>query len=73
LAVCQTRRPGAFLLVFAILAALGGWLASRLELVTSFADLLSPQPSVVELRRLQARLRGFSTVGYQGRRHREAE
>jgi predicted RND superfamily exporter protein len=63
LSILQTRRPGGFLLVFAILAAVGGWLATRLELITNFADLLSPdQPSVVQLRRMQARTRGFSKV-----------
>jgi uncharacterized protein len=63
LAVSQTRRPGLFLLLFGVLATGGTWLATRLELVTNLGDLLSPeQPSVVELRRLQARMRGFSRV-----------
>jgi len=49
--------------VFALVAALGAWRASKLRLVTDFADLLpQEQPSVVELRRILARTRGLSNV-----------
>lgn len=59
----QTRRPALFVAGFALLAALGCWRASRLRLVTDFADLLADdQPSVIELRRVLARTRGLSTV-----------
>jgi uncharacterized protein len=63
LAVLETRRPAVFALGFLALATLGLWRATRLRLVTDFADLLSPdQPSVVELHRILARTRGLSTV-----------
>jgi predicted RND superfamily exporter protein len=63
LAVLQTRRPAVFALGFLVLAGLGLWRATRLRLVTDFADLLSPdQPSVVELHWILARTRGLSTV-----------
>jgi predicted RND superfamily exporter protein len=63
LAVSQTRRPGLFLLAFALLAALAGWRASKLRLVTDFADLLPEnQPSVVELHRILGKTRGVSNV-----------
>jgi predicted RND superfamily exporter protein len=63
LATLQTRRPGAFLLVFALLAGVGAWRASKLRLVTDFADLLPVnQPSVLELHRILARTRGLSNV-----------
>ena len=42
---------------------MGLWRASRLSLVTDFADLLpQDQPSVIELRRILARTRGLSNV-----------
>jgi len=51
------------LVVFALVAALGAWRASKLKLVTDFADLLpQDQPSVVELRRILSRTRGLSNV-----------
>ncbi len=63
IAVLQTRNPRTVLLVFAIVAVLGAWRASKLKLVTDFADLLpQDQPSVVELRRILARTRGLSNV-----------
>lgn len=63
LAALQTRRPAAFLLVAAVLAGLGAWRASKLRLVTDFADLLQQDaPSVVELRRILSRTRGMSNV-----------
>jgi uncharacterized membrane protein YdfJ with MMPL/SSD domain len=59
----QTRHPLPFVLAFAVLAALGGWRATRLTLVTDFADLLPQnEPSVVELRRLVGRVPGMSRV-----------
>ena len=49
--------------MFAAVAALGVWRASRLKLVTDFADLLpQQQPSVVALRKILARTRGLSNV-----------
>jgi len=61
--VLETRRPAAFVGIFVVLAGVGLWRASRLRLVTDFADLLSPdQPSVLELHRILARTRGLSTV-----------
>jgi predicted RND superfamily exporter protein len=63
LASLQTRRPGAFLLAFALLAVLGAWRASKLRLVTDFADLLpEDQPSVIELHRILGRTRGLGNV-----------
>jgi predicted exporter len=63
LAVLQTRYPTRFVVGFALLTALGLWRASRLQLVTDFADLLSQQqPSVVELYHILGRTRGLSTV-----------
>jgi len=63
IAVLQTRNPRTVLLAFAVVAALGAWRASKLKLVTDFADLLpQDQPSVVELRRILARTRGLSNV-----------
>jgi predicted RND superfamily exporter protein len=63
LADAQVRRPGAFALVFAALAVLGAWRASRLKLVTDFGDLLPQhQPSVLELRHILTRTRGLSHV-----------
>jgi predicted RND superfamily exporter protein len=63
LARLQARHPGVLLALFAALAALGGWRASHLTVVTDFADLLDPQQaSVVELRRIAGRVRGQSTV-----------
>jgi predicted RND superfamily exporter protein len=52
-----------FLLIFGLLAAAGVWRASKLRLVTDFANLLAEdQPSVVELHRILARTRGLSNV-----------
>jgi predicted RND superfamily exporter protein len=63
LAVAQVRRPGAFLVIGIVFAALGVWRAARLRLVTDFADLLPQnQPSVVELRRILTRVRGLSNI-----------
>jgi predicted RND superfamily exporter protein len=63
IAVLQTRNPRVVLLAFALLAALGAWRASKLKLVTDFADLLpQDQPSVLELRRILARTRGLANV-----------
>jgi predicted RND superfamily exporter protein len=63
LARLQTRRPGVFLLAAVLLAGLGAWRASKLRLVTDFADLLQQDaPSVVELRRILSRTRGLSNV-----------
>lgn len=63
LAVAQVRWPGRFVLACALVTALGAWRASRLRLVTDFADLLPQnQASVVELRRILARTRGLSNV-----------
>src|SRR5262249_4718976 len=44
-------------------AVLGAWRASKLRLVTDFADLLpEDQPSVTELHRILARTRGLANV-----------
>ena len=52
-----------FLLAALLLAGLGAWRASKLRLVTDFADLLQQDaPSVVELRRILSRTRGLSNV-----------
>jgi predicted RND superfamily exporter protein len=63
LAALQVRRPKAIIGAFLILAALGGWRATHLKLVTDFADLLpQDQPSVVELKHILTRARGLSNV-----------
>jgi predicted RND superfamily exporter protein len=63
LAALQVRRAASVVLVFAVLALVGGWRASRLQLVTDFSDLLpQDQPSVLELRHILARTRGLSNV-----------
>lgn len=51
----QVERPWPFVLGCLLFAALGGWLATRLELRTRFEELLpEARASVVELKRLQA-------------------
>jgi predicted RND superfamily exporter protein len=63
LAALQTRRPASFLLIALLLAGAGAWRASKLRIVTDFADLLQQDaPSVVEIRRILARTRGLSNV-----------
>ena len=63
LAILQTRRPGLFVLALVALGALGAWRATKLRLVTDFADLLpANQPSVLELNRILPRTRGLSNV-----------
>lgn len=63
LAGVQIRRP--WWIVVLVLATLGpaGWAASRLTLRTSFSELLPDgKPSVIEMRRVSARLLGNSTL-----------
>ena len=58
------RHRARVILVMAVLAAaLFGWRAAGLELRTDFAELLpSSDPSVAELRRVQARMPGFGAL-----------
>ena len=59
----QIRRPGWVLLLVAATLLPMGWAASRLELRTSFSELLPDnKPSVVELRRVKERLAAQSTL-----------
>src|SRR5690349_484380 len=57
------RRAAWVIAIAAALAAAGGILSSRLELRTSFAELLpSKDPGVVVLDRMQERLGGFESL-----------
>lgn len=59
----QIRRPWLVMLAVALSLVPAFWLASRLELRTSFAELLpDDKPSVQELRRIEDRLAGMSTL-----------
>jgi uncharacterized protein len=63
LADLQVRRPWAVVLVIAVSLIPAGWAASRLELRTSFSELLpDTKPSVIEMRRIESRLAGMSTL-----------
>ncbi len=56
-------RPGRFLLAGAILAGVSAWLASGLEVRSSFEELLPPNaPSVVHVKELMRRIGGEGTV-----------
>ncbi len=63
LAELQIRRP--WLVILVVLATLipTGWLASQLDLRTSFSELLpDSKPSVIEMRRTEARLPANATL-----------
>ncbi len=63
LTTASFRHPGAFLGVALALALLGAWLASRLEIRSSFEELLPPDlPSVREAKELARRVGGDGTV-----------
>ena len=63
LADWQVRRPWLVILAVALSLVPAGYFASRLELKTSFSELLpSDKPSVQELRRVESRLAGSSTL-----------
>jgi len=67
LADLQVRRP--WLVVLAVLVSLvpAAFAASRLELKTAFSELLpDDKPSVIELRRVNERLAGMSTLTVVG-------
>jgi predicted RND superfamily exporter protein len=63
LVALQTRRPFVPIAIALFVAAIGGFLATRLELKTRFDQLLPDhQPSVVELRRVQERTDASSKI-----------
>lgn len=63
LAEIQIRRPWLVVLLVLLSLVPAGYGASRLELRTSFSELLpSDKPSVVEMRRVEGRLAGMSTL-----------
>lgn len=59
----QIRKPGWVVVLILLSLFPAGWAASRLTLRTAFSELLpDSKPSVVEMRRVQARLSGTSTL-----------
>ncbi len=63
LTAASLRRPGRFLLGAAAVAAAGAWIASGLEIRSSFEELLPPDaPSVREAKDLARRVGGDGTV-----------
>src|SRR5687767_5535479 len=63
LAELQLKRPWWVVAIVALSVLPAAWGASRLELRTGFDELLpSDKPSVVELKRVNQRLAGMSTL-----------
>ena len=57
------RRHGAILAVALLVTVLGTWRSACLELRSGFSELLPRKaPSVLELRRIEGRMEGFSTL-----------
>ena len=63
LARLQVARPWLVMLLVLLTLAPTGWLASRLDLKTSFTELLpESRPSVIEMRRTEGRLASNATL-----------
>ena len=63
LAKLQVARPWLVMLLMLLTLAPTGWLASRLDLKTSFTELLpDSKPSVIEMRRTEGRLASNATL-----------
>ncbi len=59
----QIRRPASVVILMLLTLLPAGWAASRLTLRTAFSELLpDSKPSVIEMRRVQSRLSGTSTL-----------